>query len=46
MFIFDDMFYDDLDEMMYIASVIEDDEEMEYIDFDSMTDEEKEQFYK
>lgn len=46
MFIFDDMFYDGLDEMMYIASVIEDDEETEYIDFDSMTDEEMEQFYK
>ena len=46
MFIFDDMFYDNLDEMIYIASVIEDDEDTEYIDFDTMTDEEMEQFYK
>lgn len=43
---FEDLFFDELDEMMFIASVLEDDEETEYIDFDYMTDEEMEQFYK
>lgn len=46
MFIFDDMFYDGLDEMLYLMSVVEDDEDTEYIDFNTMTNEEMEQFYK
>lgn len=46
MFIFEDMFYNNLDEMMVLASIFEEeDDDTEYLDFDSKNQDEWNEFY-